>query len=156
MCARFVALCRELGLLMTASVAIDGSKFKAVNTRGKDFTRAKMERRLVQIEESVTRYLSQLDTAGRQEPSEALAVRTAHLKPPAEGRHRNGTARARLQSHAGNEHHRCSTAPGGDEGIVGPRLLFTSSMQTWRAGCGPCWEAKLTKCPTRANAAKLA
>jgi transposase len=79
-CARFVALCRELGLLMSTSVAIDGSKFKAVNTRDKNFTRAKMERRLAQIEESVARYLSQLDTADRQEPSEALAVRTAHLK----------------------------------------------------------------------------
>jgi len=79
-CARFVALCRELGLLVSTSVAIDGSKFKAVNTRDKNFTRAKMERRLAQIEESVARYLSQLDTADRQEPSEALAVRTAHLK----------------------------------------------------------------------------
>src|SRR5262245_42052814 len=79
-CAQFVALCRELGLLTTASVAIDGSKFKAVNTRDKNFTRAKMERRLAQIEESVARYLSQLDTADLQEPSEALAARTAHLK----------------------------------------------------------------------------
>jgi transposase len=79
-CARFVALCRELGLLTIASVAIDGSKFKAVNTRDKNFTRAKMERRLTQIDESVARYLSQLDTADLQEPSEALAVRTAHLK----------------------------------------------------------------------------
>jgi len=79
-CARFVALCRELGLLATASVAIDGSKFKAVNTRDKNFTRAKMERRLAQIEESVARYLSQLDTADRQEPAETLAARTEHLK----------------------------------------------------------------------------
>src|SRR5262249_52599586 len=79
-CARFVALCRELGLLTSTSVAIDGSKFKAVNTRDKNFTRAKMERRLAQIEESVARYLSQLDTADRQEPSEALAVRSAHLQ----------------------------------------------------------------------------
>jgi hypothetical protein len=79
-CARFVALCRELGLLATASVAIDGSKFKAVNTRDKNFTRAKMERRLAQIEESVARYLSQLDTADRQEPSEALAAKVTHLK----------------------------------------------------------------------------
>jgi hypothetical protein len=79
-CAGFVALCRELGLLANASVAIDGSKFKAVNTRDKNFTRAKMERRLAQIEESVARYLSQLDTADRQEPSEALAAKTAHLK----------------------------------------------------------------------------
>src|ERR671931_1226100 len=79
-CAQFVALCREIGLLTTASVAIDGSKFKAVNNRDKNFTRAKMERRLAQIEESVARYLSQLDTADLQEPSEALAAKTAHLK----------------------------------------------------------------------------
>jgi transposase len=66
-CAQFVALCREIGLLTKASVAIDGSKFKAVNNRDKNFTRAKMERRLAQIEESVARYLSQLDTADLQE-----------------------------------------------------------------------------------------
>jgi transposase len=76
-CAQFVALCREIGLLTKPSVAIDGSKFKAVNNRDKNFTRAKMERRLAQIEESVARYLSQLDTADRQEPSDALAVKTA-------------------------------------------------------------------------------
>jgi len=79
-CAQFVALCRRIGLLTKPSVAIDGSKFKAVNNRDKNFTRAKMERRLAQIEESVARYLSQLDTADLQEPSETLAVRTAHLK----------------------------------------------------------------------------
>ena len=79
-CAQFVAICRAIGLLTTASVAIDGSKFKAVNNRDKNFTRAKMERRLAQIEESVARYLSQLDTADLQEPSEALAIKTAHLK----------------------------------------------------------------------------
>jgi transposase len=79
-CAQFVALCRELGLLTQASVAVDGSKFKAVNNRDKNFTRAKMERRLAQIDESVARYLSQLDTADLQEPSEALAAKTAHLK----------------------------------------------------------------------------
>jgi len=79
-CAQFVALCRQIGLLTKASVAIDGSKFKAVNNRDKNFTRAKMERRLAQIDESVARYLSQLDTADLQEPSEALAAKTAHLK----------------------------------------------------------------------------
>ena len=79
-CAQFVTLCRRIGLLTKPSVAIDGSKFKAVNNRDKNFTRAKMERRLAQIEESVARYLSQLDTADLQEPSETLAVKTAHLK----------------------------------------------------------------------------
>jgi transposase len=79
-CARFVELCREMGLLVKASVAIDGSKFKAVNNRDRNYTRAKMERRRAQLEESVTRYLSQLDTADRQEPSEALAAKTTRLK----------------------------------------------------------------------------
>src|SRR6266508_1327304 len=74
-CARFVELCREMGLLAQASVAIDGSKFKAVNNRDKNFTRAKVERRMAQIEESVARYLQQLDTADRQEPTEALAAK---------------------------------------------------------------------------------
>jgi transposase len=79
-CARFVELCREMGLIAKASVAIDGSKFKAVNNRDKNFTRAKVERRRAQLEESVARYLSQLDTADRQEPSEALAIKTDRLK----------------------------------------------------------------------------
>src|SRR5437899_12090675 len=79
-CARLVGLCRSLGLLTQASVAIDGSKFKAVNNRDRNFTRAKMERRMAQIEESVARYLQQLDTADRQEPSEALKTKTSRLK----------------------------------------------------------------------------
>ncbi len=79
-CAQFVALCRDMGLLTKASVAIDGSKFKAVNTRDKNFTKGKVERRRVQLEESVARYLAQLDTADLQDPSEALAAKTAHLK----------------------------------------------------------------------------
>ena len=45
-CARFIALCRMMGLLTQANVAIDGSKFKAVNNRDRNFTRAKMERRM--------------------------------------------------------------------------------------------------------------
>src|SRR5438552_7560476 len=79
-CAQFVALCRDMGLLTKASVAIDGSKFKAVNTRDKNFTKGKVERRRAQLEESVARYLAQLDTADLQDPSEALAAKTAHLK----------------------------------------------------------------------------
>jgi len=64
-CREFVALCRRLDLLSTASVAIDGSKFKAVNARDKNFTEAKMKRRLERIDESIARYLSQLETADR-------------------------------------------------------------------------------------------
>ncbi len=61
-------------------MAIDGSKFKAVNNRDRNFTAAKMKRRLEQIEESVARYLQQLDSADRQEPSLARATKTARLK----------------------------------------------------------------------------
>jgi transposase len=79
-CSQFVQLCRGLGLLAGASVAIDGSKFKAVNNRDRNFTAAKMQRRMAQIEDSVARYLHQLDTVDRQEPSEALAAKTERLK----------------------------------------------------------------------------
>ena len=79
-CVQFIELCRLMGLLTQASVAIDGSKFKAVNTRDKNFTRNKVERRRAQLEQSVARYLAQLDTVDLQEPSEELAAKTAHLK----------------------------------------------------------------------------
>src|SRR5713226_1901417 len=79
-CVQFIELCRQMGLLTNPSVAIDGSKFKAVNNRDKNFTRGKVERRRAQLEESVARYLAQLDTADRQEPSEELAAKTAHLR----------------------------------------------------------------------------
>ena len=79
-CTRFVALCRTMGLFAEASVAIDGSKFKAVNNRDKNFTRAKMQRRMAQIEESVARYLHQLDSADRQEPSLACTTKTIRVK----------------------------------------------------------------------------
>ena len=64
-CRQFVMLCRKLELLSVASVAIDGSKFKAVNARDKNFTEAKMKRRLERIDKSIARYLSQLETADR-------------------------------------------------------------------------------------------
>ena len=59
-CREFVMLCRKLGLLNNTLVAIDGSKFKAVNNRDKNFTRAKMKRRLAEVEASIDRYLEQL------------------------------------------------------------------------------------------------
>ena len=64
-CREFIALCRKLDLFSEASVAIDGSKFKAVNARDKNFTEAKMKRRFERIDGSIARYLSQLETADR-------------------------------------------------------------------------------------------
>jgi integrase len=66
-----------------ASVAIDGSKFKAVNTRHKNFTREKVERRRAQLEKRVAPYLMQLDTADLQEPSEEVGLlETRAIQPP--------------------------------------------------------------------------
>ena len=70
-CRQFIVLCRELNLFTEAIVAIDGSKFKAVNNRDKNFTPAKMQRRMAQIEESIARYLAAMDTADRAEPEVA-------------------------------------------------------------------------------------
>src|SRR5436305_13179779 len=72
-CAQFVALCRKVGLLAKASVAIDGSKFKAVNSRDNNFTKGTMEPRLAQNEERIAGYPSQRDAADRP---------TAAAEPP--------------------------------------------------------------------------
>ena len=78
-CRQFVVLCQRLGLFSEALVAIDGSKFKAVNNRDRNFTSAKLKRRMEEIEASVNRYLTDLDTADRQEPTVAKA-RTERLQ----------------------------------------------------------------------------
>jgi transposase len=72
-CRQFLVLCQKLDLFAQTMVAIDGSKFKAVNNRDRNFTNAKLKRRLEQIEESIARYLSQLDTADRHEGAVAVA-----------------------------------------------------------------------------------
>jgi transposase len=72
-CRRFVVLCRELKLFSQAIVAIDGSKFKAVNSRDRNFTPGKIDRRQQQIEQSVQRYLDALETADRTQPAEIEA-----------------------------------------------------------------------------------
>jgi len=70
-CREFVVLCRRLNLFADAFVAIDGSKFKAVNNRDRNFTKAKLKRRLLQIDESVERYLGEIASADRQESTVA-------------------------------------------------------------------------------------
>jgi transposase len=77
-CRQFVMLCQQLGLFSEALVAIDGSKFKAVNNRDRNFTSAKLQRRMEEIESSIQRYLTALDTADRQEPIVAK-VKTERL-----------------------------------------------------------------------------
>jgi transposase len=72
-CRQFVMLCQQLDLFSDALVAIDGSKFKAVNNRDRNFTSAKLKRRMEDIESSINRYLVALETADRQEPVIAKA-----------------------------------------------------------------------------------
>ena len=72
-CRRFVQLCRDLKLFTQAIVAIDSSKFKAVNSRDRNFTPGKVDKRQQQIEESIQRYLSALETADRTQPAEVEA-----------------------------------------------------------------------------------
>jgi len=78
-CRQFIVLCRKLDLFTEAIVAIDGSKFKAVNNRDKNFTAAKMQQRMAQIEESIARYLAAMDTADRAEP-EAAELKKGRLR----------------------------------------------------------------------------
>jgi len=76
-CGQFVLLCRRLGLFGDAVIAIDGSKFKAVNNRDQNFTRAKMQRRLAEIEAAIARYMAELDGADAEPGSEE---RVEHLE----------------------------------------------------------------------------
>ena len=78
-CREFVLLCRQLQLFADATVAIDGSKFKAVNNRDKNFTERKLQARMQQLDESVQRYLTELDRADR-DPSLVTEARVEHLK----------------------------------------------------------------------------
>jgi transposase len=72
-CRQFVALCRKLELFTQALAAIDGSKFKAVNNRDKNFTKAKLKKRIDQVEASIERYMAAAETADRQEGDLAQA-----------------------------------------------------------------------------------
>ena len=78
-CAQFVELCRRTGVLKGAVVAVDGSKFKAVNNRDRNFTRGKIASRLAHLEAEVERYLEEADRIDRQETGSARAERAAHL-----------------------------------------------------------------------------
>ena len=83
-CREFVMLCKKLDLLSDQLVAIDGSKFKAVNSRDRNFTRAKMKRRLEDVEASIDRYLQRLAEADQVEPAaddaEVLQAKVGKLR----------------------------------------------------------------------------
>ncbi len=78
-CRRFVDLCRRLELFSQALAAIDGSKFKAVNARDRNYTRAKLQKRMDQVEAGIARYMAAMETADRQE-GELAQARSGRLK----------------------------------------------------------------------------
>ncbi|MGP9791826.1 IS1182 family transposase [Roseinatronobacter sp. NSM] len=78
-CARFVELCRRIGVLKGEVVAVDGSKFKAVNNRDRNFTKGKIASRMAHLEAEVGRYIEEADRIDRQETGAARAERAAHL-----------------------------------------------------------------------------
>jgi transposase len=82
-CREFIVLCRDLKLFSEAIVAIDGSKFKAVNNRDKNFTEHKLKARMQQLEDSIARYLTELDRADR-EPALVTEARVEHIKEKVE------------------------------------------------------------------------
>jgi hypothetical protein len=94
-CKEFVLLCRQLKLFTDGIVAIDGSKFKAVNNRDKDFTDRKLQARIAQLEDSIKRYLVELDRADR-DATAVLPGRVAHLT-------RSALANERVQMNAAGQ-----------------------------------------------------
>ena len=127
-CREFVLLCRSLSLFSDAIVAIDGSKFKAVNNRDKNFTDRKLKARTQQLEESITRYLAELDRADR-EPAAVTEVRVAHLQ--------DKVAAVRVQMRRLEQiGQQMATAPDGQISLTDPdaRSMATSGRGTGIVG----------------------
>jgi transposase len=119
-CAHFVVLCRQIGLFTQALAAVDGSKFKAVNTRDKNFTATKLKKRMEQVAEHIAGYLADLDTADRQE-GDAAEARAGKLKD------KIATLRAQMQALKAMEA-QVSAAPDGQVSLTDPdaRAMATS------------------------------
>lgn len=107
-CREFVMLCRKLNLFSDAFVAIDGSKFKAVNNRNRNFSKAKIKKRLEQIDDSIARYLGQIASADRRD-SEASHTKADRLE------HKIAALKEEIQA--------LKNARGPDAGNTGPTNL---------------------------------
>ncbi|MEO7506909.1 MAG: IS1182 family transposase [Pyrinomonadaceae bacterium] len=127
-CREFVLLCRRLDLFSEALVAVDGSKFKAVNNRDKNFTDRKLQARIEQLEESIGRYLTELDRADR-EPALVPEARVGHLKAKLE------TVKAQIQ-HLNEIGHQMRDTPDGQISLTDPdaRSMATSGRGTGMVG----------------------
>jgi len=127
-CREFIVLCRSLKLFSEAIVAIDGSKFKAVNNRDKNFTDRKLKARMQQLEDSIARYLTELDRADR-EPTLVTEARVGHIK----GKIATVKAQMRQLKQIGQQ---MSKAPDGQISLTDPdaRSMATSGRGTGMVG----------------------
>lgn len=120
-CAHFIVLCRQIGLFTQGLAAVDGSKFKTVNTRDKNFTPTKLKKRIEQVAEHIAGYLQDLDTADRLE-GDAVEARSAKLKD------KIATLRAQMQALKAMEA-AVEASPDGQVSLTDPdaRSMATSS-----------------------------
>jgi hypothetical protein len=127
-CREFIVLCRSLKLFSEAIVAIDGSKFKAVNNRDKNFTDRKLKARMQQLEDSIARYLTELDRADR-EPTLVTEARVGHIKG------KIATVKAQMR-HLKQIGQQMSKAPDGQISLTDPdaRSMATSGRGTGMVG----------------------
>ena len=128
-CAQFVELCRRIGVLKGDCVAIDGSKFKAVNNRDRNFTKNKIASRLAHLEADVSRYVDDMARIDHQEEGEARADKVAHLARRY-GRIRQEIARLKAMKQALTE------APDGQISLTDPdaRAMATSARHSGMVG----------------------
>jgi transposase len=127
-CAQFVVPCRQIGLFTQALAAVDGSKFKAVNRRDKNFTATKLKKRMEQVAEHIAGYLQDLDTADRQD-GEAAEARAGKLKD------KIATLRAQMQALKAMEA-QVSASPDGQVSLTDPdaRSMATSGRGSGMVG----------------------
>lgn len=128
-CAQFVELCRRIDVLKGDCVAIDGSKFKAVNNRDKNFTKGKIASRLAHLEADVERYIDEMVRIDRQEEGESRAARVQHLGRRY-GRIRQEIARLKVMDKA------LADAPDGQISLTDPdaRAMATSARHSGMVG----------------------
>lgn len=128
-CAAFVDLCRRMGVLKGDCVAIDGSKFKAVNNRDRNFTKGKIASRLVHLEASVERYIDEMVRIDRQEDGQERAEKVDNL----------GRRYARVQKEIQRLHAMDRTldeTPDGQISLIDPdaRAMATSAKNSGLVG----------------------
>ncbi|WP_283177932.1 transposase [Gemmobacter sp. 24YEA27] len=128
-CAQFVELCRRIGVLKGACVAIDGSKFRAVNSRDRNFTKGKIASRIAHLEADVERYIAEMVRVDRQEEGEVRAEKVAHLAK------RYGRVRQHIQ-HLQELDRALASAPDGQISLTDPdaRAMATSARNSGKVG----------------------